>query len=467
MIKKLVRIIVALFVSVAMIPGTSVYAVDYSDSSYWSKYCSSGSNASSSACKGYIQYLQTQSASGSKQLKQIESQRDQIAANLAKYDSQLKSLQKQITDKQTQIDSKQKEIDAKQAEIEAKQKEIDSKQAEIDQTQAQIDDLKAKIKERMVSAQPSMKTSQYIDILMGARTFDEFLRIANGLNSITQYDKNIQNQLSALVDKLNAQKKALEDDKTALENDKAGLEVAKAELVGEQNDLKDLEAQTQVIIDEQEKQAAALEAEGNRITSNLSQISRILASVGEVSAASGWTYPVPGAHRSAGTWTYASGAPHLGYDFAASVGTQIRAVANGVVINHANGCPTYGGLGSTCGSQYGGSQGGGNQVYLLVKVNGSLYAVKYLHMMINSPAAIGTTVTGGDVIGRVGSSGNSSGPHCHIEIFYLGAASNFNNYKNSWNGDLAFGAGWAGSDRKCDQGYGAPCRIRPESIFGG
>lgn len=466
MIQKVLRAIVAFALSIALIPATSVHATDYSDTTYWSKYCSNASNAGSSACKGYIQYLQTQSASGSKQLKQIEAQKDEIAANLAKYDAQLKDLQKQVSDKQAEIDAKQKEIDAKQAEIDAKQKEIDAKQEQIDETQSQIDALKEKIKERMVNAQPSMKTSQYIDILMGAKTFEDFIRIANGLNSITQYDKNIQNQLTTLVDQLNSQKKELEDDKKVLENDEAALEVSKAEMVSEQNELKDLEAQTQVIINEQEKQAASLEAEGKRITSNLSQISKILSSVGEVAAASGWTYPVPGSHRSAGTWTYPGGGAHLGYDFAATAGTQIHAVGNGVVINSANGCPTYGGLGSTCGSQYGGSQGGGNQVYLLVKVNGSLYAVKYLHMMINTPIAIGTTVTGGDVIGRVGSSGNSSGPHCHIEIFYLGDASNYNNYKNTWNGDLAFGAGWAGSDRKCDAGYGAPCRIRPESVFG-
>ena len=468
MIRKVFRTCLAVFVSLTLMSVTSVSAQDYSDTAYWSKYCSSGSHAGSSSCKAYIQYLQSQSSSASKQLKQIEAQKDQIAANLSKYDAQLKSIQKQVTDKQAEIDSKQKEIDAKQKEIDAKQKEIDAKQAQIDETQSQIDALKEKIKNRMVNAQPSMKTSQYIDILMGAKTFEDFIRIANGLNSITQYDKEIQGQLSDLVDQLNTQKKALEDDKTALENDEAAMEVAKAELVGEQNELKDLQAQTQVFIDEQEKQAADLEAQGNKITSNLSQISKILSSVGEVAASSGWTYPVPGAHKSAGTWTYPSGSPHLGNDLAAPLGTNIIAEGNGVVINSANGCPTYGGLGNWCGSAQGGSAGGGNQVDLLVKINGSLYAIKHCHMMLNTPIAIGTTVTAGQVIGRVGSSGNSSGPHCHVEIIYLGDASNFNNFKNTWNGDMSYGAGWHGQgDRKCDAGYSAPCRIRPETVFGG
>ena len=178
---------------------------------------------------------------------------------------------------------------------------------------------------------------------------------------------------------------------------------------------------------------------------------------------------MPGAYRSAGTWNYSGGGKHLGYDFAASQGTNIYAVANGVVVNSADGC-AYGGLGSTCHGS-GGSSGGGNQVYLVVAVGDTLYAVKYLHMQNGSPIATGTKVTGGDYIGRVGSTGNSSGPHCHIEIFKIGAASDFASYVKNWNGDLTFGCGWAGSydgyGRRCEAGYGIPCRIRPESVFGG
>ena len=62
----------------------------------------------------------------------------------------------------------------------------------------------------------------------------------------------------------------------------------------------------------------------------------------------------------------------------------------------------------------------------------------------------------------------------HMEIVYLGeesawegnGMSGLTNYVNNYNGNLAFGAGWQGNNRKCDHGYGAPCRIRPESIFG-
>jgi hypothetical protein len=54
----------------------------------------------------------------------------------------------------------------------------------------------------------------------------------------------------------------------------------------------------------------------------------------------------------------------------------------------------------------------------------------------------------------------------HIEVFKLGTMS-LESYASSWSGDLAFGAGWgaAGLNRLCAN-VGAPCRVKPETVFG-
>ena len=429
---------------------------DYSDTSYWAKYCADAKNGNGSACKGYRSYLEKQKAAAENELKEIEANRAEVASKLEQFDAQLKELQAKVSDLESQIKTKQSEIDAKQV-------EIDAKQADIDATQKQVDALKEKVKARMINAQSTMRVSKYTDILMGASTFEDFIRIANGLNSISQYDENTLNQLASLIDKLNTEKKELE----TAQNE---MIAAKQDLQYTQEQLKIKEQEVQVFIDEQEKKAAELEAQGDQISSNIDSIRSAINKINldGVVAAEGWTNPVPGAVRSAGTWNYPGGGKHLGYDFAAAAGTTIRAVANGVVINSADGC-AYGGLGSSCHGS-GGSNGGGNQVYLLVVVGDTLYGVKYLHMQLGSPIATGTKVSGGDYIGKVGSTGNSSGPHCHVEIFKIGAASDFSNYAKSWNGDLTFGCGWAGSydgyGRRCEAGYGIPCRIRPETVFG-
>ena len=473
--KRLCKAILVMAVTIAMMPFQMIHAEDppYSDSGYWNEYCTTKGNTSTSACKAYIEYLSSQSESSKNRLDEIEAEREQIAADISKYDAQLKQLQTQIDEMQVKIDEMQAKIDEMQGRINAKQEEIDAKQAQIDETQAQVDALEEKVKKRMVASQSTMHFNQYLDILMGASSFQDLLRIASGLISITQYDEKTLKDLEALRLQLSEEKKQLEKAKAELEEAKKEMEEAKQALIEQQNELLLTQAQQEVILEEYQKQYAKLQAESNNISSNIDAISEAMQRLAEagtlddVITAGGWTYPVPGAYISAGTWYYPGGGIHLGMDFAASVGTPVLAAGNGVVMNSANGCPTDGGLGNTCGINIGGAAGGGNQVQLLVSINGSLYGVNYNHMMLNSVIATGTIVTSGTQIGMVGSSGNSSGPHCHIEVYYLGDASNFSNYAATWNGDVAFGTGWYTYARKCDAGYGAPCRLRPETVFGG
>ena len=81
--------------------------------------------------------------------------------------------------------------------------------------------------------------------------------------------------------------------------------------------------------------------------------------------------------------------PHKGTDFAAAVGTPILCTANGTVVK----------------ASY--SRGNGN--YVTIKHNG-VYSTQYLHMKKRNVKA-GDFVNQGDIIGWVGMTGNSSGPH--------------------------------------------------------
>ena len=81
--------------------------------------------------------------------------------------------------------------------------------------------------------------------------------------------------------------------------------------------------------------------------------------------------------------------PHKGTDFAAKVGTPIMSTANGTVIESA--------------------RRGGNGNYVKVKHNAT-YTTQYLHMS-KRKAKVGDFVKQGEVIGYVGMTGNTSGPH--------------------------------------------------------
>lgn len=81
--------------------------------------------------------------------------------------------------------------------------------------------------------------------------------------------------------------------------------------------------------------------------------------------------------------------PHLGTDFAAPIGTPILATADGVVSESA--------------------MRGGNGNYVKIRHN-STYETQYLHMKQRN-VKVGDYVRQGDVIGWVGMTGNTSGPH--------------------------------------------------------
>lgn len=81
--------------------------------------------------------------------------------------------------------------------------------------------------------------------------------------------------------------------------------------------------------------------------------------------------------------------PHKGTDFASPVGTEIIATANGTVIESR--------------------RKGGNGKYVKIRHNGT-YSTQYLHMSKRA-VKVGDVVKQGDVIGYVGMTGNTAGPH--------------------------------------------------------
>ncbi len=99
---------------------------------------------------------------------------------------------------------------------------------------------------------------------------------------------------------------------------------------------------------------------------------------------------------------------HLGLDFDAPQGTEIKAVADGVV------------------SWNGERSGYGNVVEI---DHGNGYMTRYAHNQKNL-VAVGQRVHAGQVIARVGETGRATGPHCHFEVWLNGRAVNPLTYVN-------------------------------------
>lgn len=117
---------------------------------------------------------------------------------------------------------------------------------------------------------------------------------------------------------------------------------------------------------------------------------------GVVVAPGDWTLPVKkGAYRLTSPFGPRWGSIHTGLDFAAPTGTPVYAVANGRVRDTISKTTSY-----------------GNHIIQELDDGTELY---YAHLS-GFKATAGRTVQAGEVIGYVGSTGNSTGPHLHFEV---------------------------------------------------
>ena len=174
-----------------------------------------------------------------------------------------------------------------------------------------------------------------------------------------------------------------------------------------------------------------------------------------------WQNPVENGTISAGCWSYPDGGLHLGLDIASAMYSDVFAVANGIVLYaHAPVDSNNGYLGNWCGWP----NGGGNTICMVVAVNERLYAITYAHLSNEIYVTSGQQVSQGTVIAKSGNSGNSTGPHTHVEVFELKQDLNsiVEYFRNS-GADFSFGCGY--SEAATCSGYA--CRIDPETVLEG
>ncbi len=134
---------------------------------------------------------------------------------------------------------------------------------------------------------------------------------------------------------------------------------------------------------------------------------------------SSWAHPVPNGRFTSGYGPRGSVAGasgfHIGIDLAAPSGTPIHAVADGVV--------TYVGMGHSSKGLTG---------WVIVVSHGEGLETSYNHMYSSGVLVQeGEAVRAGDVIGAVGSSGRSTGPHLHLSVWIDGQHVNPRTYLNN------------------------------------
>ncbi|MDD6034350.1 MAG: peptidoglycan DD-metalloendopeptidase family protein [Oscillospiraceae bacterium] len=350
-------------------------------------------------------------------LKEIEGKMNEEAAYQQQLSYQISLNQQKINLLNEQITALTDSIAEKEELIEEKKQEIIDKEAEIEQKQGEIDQTYELFKVRMRSLYMAGETSS-LEMLFSSESFADFLTNVELMKAVSQSDNQLVDNLRAQKSEQEEQKAELVEIKAQEEEALAGIEQDKEDIILQRENIKatqsELEAayaksktaqQDYEALQEQYKSnKSAVLAEEKAVEAELQAWYAAQAAQSSGTANSQFCWPLPG-------YTYVSsgygsrwGGFHTGMDITGGgvYGANIVAAESGTVILAA--------------SHY--SYGN----YVIIDHGGG-YTTLYAHAS-SILVSVGQQVSRGQAIAKVGSTGNSTGPHLHFEVRINGAHKN-------------------------------------------
>lgn len=454
----------AMMITLLLMPSSraGLRAADFEGSEgEWLNRCSvpQSTPVEAAECKEFKAYYAEKSAL-------LQTKIDSMNEGLAVLEDDIDELSSAIMEQKAIIDELDERIAENEESIAIIDEQIMILDEEIEMKQESIDQRNAIIVGRMRDEQDNIGMNMSLDVIMGANDLVDLIRKLDGLQRINENDQQE-------IDKIKVEKADLDWKKSEENRLKIDYEEKVAANESEQEAAEVVKTQQEELLQEYylqvsdfKEQKLTVEADLNSLKQYMSSINTTLEGnysfAGDVES---FIKPVEG-HVYNGTWHYSGGAPHLGADVSVSIGTEIYAPANGIILYAANGFPTNGGF---LQNWVGYPSGAGNDIHMLTQVDGTTYAISFFHMANEGLNVLpGESVLQGDLLGLTGNSGNSSGAHCHIEVVNLGEMS-IDDAIAQFQGsaDFSWGTGWeyTGLLNVCGLSD-SPCRERPEEVFG-
>jgi murein DD-endopeptidase MepM/ murein hydrolase activator NlpD len=415
------------------------------------------SAATKSELEDKIDELDDKIAENKKKLNALKNKAESQKEYLETLEDQIETVEQKGISLQTQVKAIDEEIDElnkklKQlgSEIIIIEEDIEKTKKSIKKTQANIDESSEQLAQRLRAAYMSGNQST-LKILMGADSLASFLTRLEMMKRQSESDKKTIEDFKAKVTKLRNEKTKLEEDKLSLDSKKTELDIKRDEKLEKKNvltlkqkeykktmsDLEKKYAEIETYVSELDKSSKAyqtyikeLEAEKKAADAEINKIleeyyatqnqqSTTLPSGGNANPT---TKPSSnGGYNSNASWAWPLGnascyiSSHYGYRDASISGWGFHGgmdIAGGGI----TGKPVYATRAGKVISAVTSNSGYG--IYVLID-HGDGYSSLYAHMSARYVSA-GDTVSKGQMVGRVGSTGNVTGPHLHFEIRYYG-----------------------------------------------
>lgn len=349
---------------------------------------------------------------------------------------------------ETSADYKQKSQDAKEkledvtGEINTALQEVQDLSSSIDSTEQDINNLNNQVKElntSIASKEKELSEKQqlleerlvasymngqntYIDALFSGGLAN-FVSNYESIKQIAEYDNNLMADVKNTKAELESEKSKVETAKKYKETKSAELKKLKSEKEAKVSSLTDEQKQIQAQMEEYDNQMKVLEQKEKAIAEaarrkaeqeKLNNFNKNNNNGGSTTPTGTFQWPVPSSHTITSNYGYRihpiSGTKklHAGIDIGAPGGSNIVAADSGTVIL----------------SSFGYNGGYGN--YIIIS-HGNGITTRYAHCS-NLYVSVGDNIAKGQVIAAVGSTGASTGNHCHFEVRINGESKNPVNY---------------------------------------
>ncbi len=364
-----------------------------------------GSLTAGAVTQGQIDNLKLQQKEIEKKKQEIQSQ-----INSMEYEQSTALAKKEVLDSQIQLT--QDDIANINEQIESYTQLIEDKKVEVIQSQ-QKEDAQWEIYKVRIRSMEENGTISYISVIFQASSFSELLSRISIVGQIMQADENLYEQLKVA-------KQATIDAQATLEEAKAGQEVERASLVVKEAELTtQLAAADELLLKIENDIAAAKELyaqeldAGKQIQDDINKrIEELKKQTQPVVGTGNLVWPTPSSNRVTSPYgmrqhpIYKDYRMHNGIDIGAKYGVSVLAADDGTVVI----------------SQYSSSYGN-----YIVLSHGNGITTLYAHLSTRG-VKVNDKVEQGQVIGKIGSTGASTGPHLHYEVSKNGARVNPLNY---------------------------------------
>ena len=335
-------------------------------------------------------------------------------SNAKKKEQAAKALESELKEKVTVVQSQISVLKGQIAEVQnsigLKEQEIAAKEQQITEKEAEIADQWGDFKQHMAAMQ-ELRDGGSVAMLSAVNDLYELLTFNEVMQDISIKDTEILDNMKNAKEALESDKLTLESQRSELQSKKADLDAQNSQMRAKQNELNSSVAAAQMSAAEaqqaQKDAQAAIESDEMNYEAVKKQIQKLIAAAAASKPTlsfTGFICPLKSYSRISSEYGWRKN-PVTG---AAPGGTPIYAAASGYV-------------------QVAGWSSGGYGNYVIIyhgkMSDGNQYSTLYGHMRSVATSA-GKYVQQGEIIGYVGSTGNSTGNHLHLEVWKGGSKAN-------------------------------------------